>query len=67
MFYGIQGLILKSCYGLGPFIVLYLQKIFPENGLKMIGLFIMIFSLMAITIFLNYPDAEIKKTLKENS
>ena len=65
MFYGIQGLVLKSCYGLGPFIVLYLQKIFPTDGLKMIGLFVIVSSLIAMAIFLNYPESEIKKTLKE--
>ena len=64
IFYGIQGLVLKSCYGLGPFVVLYLQNLFPDKGLKMIGIFIIIFSIISTTIFLKYPEKEIKKTIR---
>ena len=66
IFYGIQGLVLKSCYGLGPFIVLYLQNLFPEQGLKMIGVFIIIFSIISTSIFLKYPEKEIKKTIRNH-
>jgi len=64
IFYGIQGLVLKSCYGLGPFVVLYLQSLYPDQGLKMIGVFIIVFSMISTAIFLKYPEKEIKEIIK---
>ena len=64
IFYGIQGLVLKSCYGLGPFVVLYLQSLYPNQGLKMIGIFIIVFSMISTAIFLKYPEKEIKEIIK---
>ncbi len=63
LYYGVQGLLLKGCYGVAPLLVVAVQRWFPKQGLGMIGPALGVMGLIAAWIFLRYPEEEIKRTI----
>lgn len=64
IYFGVQGLLLKGCYAIGPLVVVSVQRAWPESGVTPVGPVLAAMSLLAAVVFRAYPEEEIEAEIR---